>query len=81
MLAVYKVRWNYYHPRTFISASADWTVKIWDSSCQSQVMSFDLSSIVVDAVWAPYSSTVFVCSNLSVINVYDLYQDKHSKIA
>ena len=44
-------------------------------------MSFDLSSIVVDAVWAPYSSTVFVCSNLSVINVYDLYQDKHSKIA
>lgn len=31
LLAVYKVRWNNFHPRTFISASADWTVRLWDS--------------------------------------------------
>ena len=32
LLAVYKVMWNKFHPRTFISASADWTVRIWDSN-------------------------------------------------
>lgn len=29
-MAVYAVRWNYYHPDIFISCSADWTIKIWD---------------------------------------------------
>ncbi|ETO35670.1 hypothetical protein RFI_01392 [Reticulomyxa filosa] len=28
---VYAVRWNPFHPKTFLSASADWTVKLWDS--------------------------------------------------
>jgi len=54
---VYKVRWNHFHPRTFISASADWTVKIWDAKIINPILSFDLAMAVVDAVWAPYSST------------------------
>jgi dynein intermediate chain 1 len=29
-MAVYKVAWNFYHPRLYITCSADWTVKIWD---------------------------------------------------
>jgi dynein intermediate chain 1 len=29
-LAVYAVKWNTYHPRVFISCSADWTIKMWD---------------------------------------------------
>ena len=29
-MAVYKVEWNYYHSRIFITCSADWSVKIWD---------------------------------------------------
>ena len=29
-MAVYAVRWNSFHPKIFISCSADWTVKIWD---------------------------------------------------
>lgn len=58
-MAVYKVKWNNFHPKTFISASADWTVKIWDSKTPSPIMSFDLGTSVVDAVWAPYSSTGF----------------------
>ena len=29
-MAVYAVRWNTFHPKIFISCSADWTVKIWD---------------------------------------------------
>jgi dynein intermediate chain 1 len=29
-MAVYAVRWNTFHPKIFISCSADWTVKVWD---------------------------------------------------
>ena len=39
------------------TASADWTVRVWDSKYTSQIICFDLSMMVVDAVWAPYSST------------------------
>jgi len=28
-LAVYAVKWNPYHPKTFLSCSADWTIKMW----------------------------------------------------
>ncbi|PRD26124.1 UNVERIFIED_CONTAM: Dnai1 [Trichonephila clavipes] len=27
---VYNVHWNPYHPRVFLSCSADWTIRIWD---------------------------------------------------
>jgi hypothetical protein len=29
-MAVYAVHWNKFHSRIFLSASADWTVKLWD---------------------------------------------------
>ncbi|RUS80193.1 hypothetical protein EGW08_012050, partial [Elysia chlorotica] len=29
-MAVYKVCWNRFHPKIFITCSADWTVKIWE---------------------------------------------------
>ena len=29
--AVYAVHWNACHPGVFLSASADWTVKLWQS--------------------------------------------------
>eukprot|EP01017_Pseudomicrothorax_dubius_P047722 TRINITY_DN8604_c0_g1_i1.p1 TRINITY_DN8604_c0_g1~~TRINITY_DN8604_c0_g1_i1.p1 ORF type:complete len:708 (-),score=198.52 TRINITY_DN8604_c0_g1_i1:143-2266(-) len=77
--AVYKVRWNYFHPRTFISASADWTVKIWDTKSPGPVMSFDLGTQVVDVSWAPYSSVVFAACTLEKVLVYDLEYDKVGK--
>ncbi|CAD8183512.1 unnamed protein product [Paramecium octaurelia] len=80
-LAVYKVKWNNFHPRTFISASADWTVKIWDSKISTQIMSFEQGMQVVDAMWAPYSSTVFACATQDKIFVYDLNVDKIGKLA
>lgn len=80
-MAVYKVRWNNFHPRTFISASADWTVKIWDSKIVTPILSFDLAMAVVDAVWAPYSSTVFATTTLDKVYIYDLNVDKHSKLS
>ena len=32
-MAVYGVKWNHFHPKIFVSCSADWTVKVWDHTC------------------------------------------------
>lgn len=56
-LAVYSVKWNNFHPRVFLSCSADWKIKMWDSSIVRPIMTFDLSCAVGDIEWAPYSST------------------------
>ncbi|KAK3096843.1 hypothetical protein FSP39_003888 [Pinctada imbricata] len=74
-MAVYKVRWNPFHPRIYITCSADWQVKIWEVSSQTTadktegisnesqtkkpLFTFDLNNSVGDVAWAPYSSTVF----------------------
>lgn len=34
-MAVYRVSWNPFHPRIYITCSADWTVKIWEISSQT----------------------------------------------
>ena len=41
-MAVYAVKWNPFHPRVFLSCSADWTVKVWDHSIPTPILSFDL---------------------------------------
>ena len=51
-----------YHPRVFLSCSADWTVKIWDHNIPVPVMTFDLANAIGDIAWAPYSSTVFAAA-------------------
>ncbi|KAL4659002.1 dynein intermediate chain 1, axonemal-like [Arapaima gigas] len=58
-MSVDAVRWNYFHPKVFISGSADWTVKIWDHTIRTPMFTFDLNSAIGDVVWSPYSSTVF----------------------
>lgn len=46
-LSVYAVKWNYLHHKIFLSASADWSVKLWDSTqTSSPVMTFDLNDSV-----------------------------------
>ena len=45
-LPVYAVRWNPFHPRVFLSASADWTARLWDESFPSAaIMIFDLGTV------------------------------------
>jgi len=58
-LAVYAVKWNTFHPRVFMSCSADWKIKMWDKDIPRPIMNFDLGCAVGDIEWAPYSSTVF----------------------
>lgn len=44
-------------------------------------MSFDLGQAMVDVVWSPFSSSVFVALSLEKTYVYDLTVDRHSRAA
>ncbi|KAG5177794.1 putative dynein intermediate chain [Tribonema minus] len=80
-MAVYALRWNPFHPRVFLSCSADWTVKLWDHALPQPVMSFDLGNAVGDVCWSPYSATVFAAvTSDGKVHVFDLAQNKHEPI-
>lgn len=80
-MAVYALKWNPFHPRVFISCSADWTVKIWDHNYPSPIVSFDLGNAVGDVSWAPYSSTVFAAvTSDGKVHVFDLAENKHEPL-
>jgi len=77
-MSVYTVKWNQQHPKVFLSASADWTVKLWEHTNPKHVMSFDLNNAVGDAAWAPFSSTVFAAvTSDGKVHVFDLHENKH----
>jgi len=80
-MTVYSVRWNHFHPKIFLSCSADWTVKVWDHTCPDPIFTFDLGSAVGDVAWAPYASTVFaaVTADGKVV-VFDLSINKYEPI-
>merc|ERR1711871_1376480 len=80
-MAVYTIRWNPFHPRVFISCSADWTVKLWDHNVAHPIMSFDLGNAVGDIAWSPYSSTVFAAvTSDGKVHVFDLAENEHEPL-
>ena len=80
-MAVHTVRYNPFHSTYFLSASSDWTVKLWNHDISKPLMTFDLNSSVGDIAWAPYSSTVFAAATSEgKVYVYDLSQNKYSPI-
>ena len=80
-MAVYSVAWNTFHPKIYLTCSADWTVKIWDHNCKDPLFTYDLGSAVGDAAWAPYSSTVFAAVTADgKVFVFDLNINKYEPI-
>lgn len=82
-MAVYRVAWNRYHPRLFITCSADWSVKIWDRTTSSKepVFTFDLGCAVGDVSWSPYSSTIFAAVTADgKVHVFDLSINKYEPL-
>jgi len=80
-LAVYSVKWNTYHPKIFLSCSADWTIKIWDRDTVRPLQYWDQGNAVGDIEWAPYSSTVFAAvTQEGVLLLWDLNENKHKRL-
>lgn len=78
-MSVYTVKYNPFHENYFISASADWSVKIWDHNESKCIMTFDLNSSVGDVAWAPYSSTIFAAITAEgKVFVFDLSVNKYA---
>lgn len=76
-MPIYTVEWNKFHPRVFATASADWSVKIWEHEYPHCLFQFDLGASVGDVAWAPYSATVFAAvSTDGKVHVFDLSVSK-----
>lgn len=77
-MPVYAIRWNPMHPRVFATASADWTVKIWEDNNSKPALKLDLGSPVMDIQWQPASAGVFACATGSgKVVLYDLTVSRH----
>nr|XP_042900435.1 dynein axonemal intermediate chain 1-like [Parasteatoda tepidariorum] len=84
---VYNVQWNPFHPRVFLSCSADWTIRIWDHSLKfdyfrESVFTFDLLNEVKDVTWAPFSSSLFAAvTNDGKVHIFDIMMNRHQPTA
>ena len=57
---VYQVTWSPFNDDIFLSASADWTMKLWDETEKSELLTFQSGTAVVnDVQWSPTNSTAF----------------------
>ena len=81
-MPVYALRWSPFHPRVFLSASADWSVRLWDDSHpQAAIMVFDVGTALGDVAWAPFSATNFAAAtDEGKVLIFDLQADVHAAI-
>jgi len=75
---VYRVKYCPYHPGIFLSASADWTVKLWQSESTKALMSIQPGNTpCMDICWSPAKPTVFgATTSDGKLLVYDLQQNQ-----
>lgn len=68
------------HTHTFISCSADFTVKLWHVDKSNPVMNFTLGGSVVDVQWSPLSSLIFTAiDNTGIIYFFNLKSDENKQ--
>ena len=80
-MGAYALRYNPFMPNIFLSASADWTVKLWDHNMEKPILTFDLNSSVGDIAWSPVSSSIFAAVTADgKIYVFDLNENKYEPI-
>lgn len=77
---VYKVHWSPFVENIFLSASADWTVRLWmigyNQSCM--IFSSSNSKMFFDVIWSPKSSTMFCCVSENTIEIWDLSKSMYN---
>lgn len=73
---VYGVQWCPFHPHMFISASADWTVRLWRSDRPNALLTFQTGNHEInDVQWCPSNSTAFAtATGGGSVDVWDMLQ-------
>ena len=70
---VYQVRWAYHVADVFISASADWTIKLWRERSFQPIFTFSNGEQMSDVCWSPSDSAAFACSTMQgKLEVWDM---------
>ena len=73
---VYKLRWSPFDANTFLSASADWSVKLWNQESPTNSAAYTFQSTtdyVADICWSPTNSTVFASvTGDGLVEVWDV---------
>lgn len=73
---VYSVQWCPFHPNLFISASADWTVRLWRADRPNALLTFQTGNYEInDVQWCPSNSTAFAtATGGGSVDVWDMLQ-------
>lgn len=75
---IYCVRWSPFSSSTFLSASEDWTLKLWNAEQSHPIITYDLQAPVGDVSWSPFSSTQFSTVTYdNKIHVFDIAVNKN----
>lgn len=74
--SVYKVHWSPFVDKIFLSASADWTVRIWMIGYAKTSVTFSSAETkpILDAIWSPKFPTIFFAISDETITIWDLHQ-------
>eukprot|EP00656_Telonema_subtile_P014532 TRINITY_DN17463_c0_g2_i2.p1 TRINITY_DN17463_c0_g2~~TRINITY_DN17463_c0_g2_i2.p1 ORF type:complete len:827 (+),score=205.93 TRINITY_DN17463_c0_g2_i2:168-2648(+) len=75
---VYKVKFSPHHAGLFLSASADWSCKMWHVDTGKMLLSYQPNNTpVMDVCWSPAKPTVFgTASADGKLQVYDIAQNQ-----
>jgi dynein intermediate chain 1 len=76
-MSIYAIRVNPFAPQYYLTASADWFVKLWKTGSDKHIMSFDIGSAINDLVWSPHSATTFcLVTSMGSCHIWDISVEK-----
>uniref|UniRef100_A0A7S1XLS0 Dynein axonemal intermediate chain 4 n=1 Tax=Phaeomonas parva TaxID=124430 RepID=A0A7S1XLS0_9STRA len=82
---VYRIATSPFDANTFLSCSADWTVKIWHDRRSTHVINFhtvNLSEVVNDVAWSPFLPCLFASvTGDGRVEVWDFEASPHDPIS
>ena len=71
---IHQVKWSPFASNVFLSASADWTIRLWSEESADPILTFQSGNEQIsDVAWSPMNSTVFASTSWDGrLEVWDL---------